>query len=52
MTTATIKLFLLFGDPTRLRTAEISNWTGMAIAAPRTDLDELIERPEVTKSGV
>jgi len=52
MTSATIKLFLPQGDPKGLRTAEISNWTGMAIAAPRTDLDELLGRPEISRSGV
>lgn len=41
MSTATIKLFLANGDPKRLRTGEISNWSGKAVAAPRTDLDEL-----------
>ena len=33
MTSATIKLFLPRGDAKSLRTAEISNWTGKAIAA-------------------
>ncbi len=28
MPTATLKIFLVFGDPKRLRTAELSNWTG------------------------
>ena len=42
MATATIKLFLAFGDPKRLRTGEISNWSGKAVAAPRTDLDDLL----------
>ena len=41
MTSATIKLFLPHGDAKGLRTAEISNWTGKALAAPRTELDEL-----------
>jgi hypothetical protein len=52
MTSATIKLFLPFGDAKRLRTAEISNWTGQAIAAPRTELDELLGRDELEKAGV
>src|SRR5258705_6957241 len=52
MTSATIKLFLQFGDAKSLRTAEISNWTGKAIAAPRTELDELLKREEVEKTGV
>lgn len=49
---ATIKLFLPFGDPTRLRTAELSNWSGKALAAPRSDLAELFDREEVGQSGV
>jgi hypothetical protein len=32
MPSATIKLFLPHGDPKRLRTAEISNWSGKALA--------------------
>src|SRR3990172_2487932 len=52
MTSATIKLFLPLGDAKSLRTAEISNWTGKAVAAPRTELDELLKREELDKSGV
>lgn len=52
MTSATIKLFLPRGDAKSLRTAEISNWTGKAIAAPRTELDELLVREELDKAGV
>ncbi len=52
MTSATIKLFLPRGDAKSLRTAEISNWTGKAIAAPRTELDELLSREELDKAGV
>lgn len=49
---ATIKLFLPHGDPKRLRTAEISNWSGKTLAAPRTDLDLIIQRSELAKPGV
>ena len=52
MTSATIKLFLPRGDAKSLRTAEISNWSGMAIAAPRTEMDELLLREELDKAGV
>lgn len=52
MSSATIKLFLPRGDAKSLRTAEISNWTGKAIAAPRTELDELLRREELDKAGV
>src|SRR5450756_45572 len=49
---ATIKLFLPRGDAKSLRTAEISNWTGKAVAAPRTELDDLLAREELEKAGV
>jgi len=52
MSAATIKLFLAFGDPKRLRTGEISNWSGKAVAAPRTDLNELLARDELKNPGV
>jgi len=52
VSSATLKLFLPFGDPKRLRTAEISNWNGKAVAAPRTELDLLLARDEVRQSGV
>ena len=52
MGSATIKLFLPRGDAKSLRTAEISNWTGKAIAAPRTELELLLEREELEKPGV
>ena len=52
MISATIKLFLPRGDAKSLRTAEISNWTGKAVAAPRTELDELLAREELDKAGV
>jgi hypothetical protein len=49
---ATIRLYLIFGDPRRLRTAEIGNWSGKAVAAPRSDLDAFLGRPELSQSGV
>jgi len=52
MTSATIKLFLPRGDAKSIRTAEISNWTGKAIAAPRTELEDILQREELEKSGV
>lgn len=52
MKSATIKLFLPRGDAKSIRTAEISNWTGKAIAAPRTELDELLQREELDKAGI
>lgn len=52
MPSATIKLFLVHGDAKRLRTAELSNWTGKAVAGPRSELDDVLSRDEATKSGV
>lgn len=52
MSSATIKLFLPRGDAKSLRTAEISNWTGKAVAAPRTELEDLLAREELGKPGV
>lgn len=52
MPTATIKIFLVHGDPKRLRTAEISNWTGKAVAGPRSEFEGVLAREESEKSGV
>jgi hypothetical protein len=49
---ATIKIFLVHGDPKRLRTAEISNWTGKAVAGPRSEFDGVLAREESEGSGV
>jgi hypothetical protein len=52
MPTATIKLFLVHGDPKRLRTAELSNWTGKAVSGPRTEFEGVLLREESEKSGI
>ena len=52
MPSATIKIFLAHGDPKRLRTAELSNWTGKAVAGPRSEFDSVLAREESYKSGV
>lgn len=52
MPTATIKLFLVYGDPKRLRTAELSNWTGKAVSGPRTEFEGVLAREESEKSGI
>ncbi|HYT91729.1 MAG TPA: GIY-YIG nuclease family protein, partial [Gemmataceae bacterium] len=46
------KLFLVHGDAKRLRTAELSNWTGKAVAGPRSELDGVLARDEASKSGI
>jgi hypothetical protein len=52
MATATLKIFLACGDPKRLRTAELSNWTGKAVAGPRSEFDKVLQRDESTSPGV
>ncbi len=49
---ATIKIFLVNGHPNGLRTAELSNWTGKAIAAPRTEINDLLKRDELVNPGI
>lgn len=52
MLSATIKIYLPHGDPKRLRTGEISNWSGKAVAGPRTELEQLLKREEATNAGI
>ena len=52
MPSATIKIFLVRGDPKRLRTAELSNWTGKAVAGPRSEFDDILAREESNSSGI
>jgi hypothetical protein len=52
MSSATIRIFLVHGDPKRLRTAELSNWTGKAVAGPRSEFDGVLARDESKSSGV
>jgi len=52
MPSATIKMFLVNGDPKRLRTAELSNWSGKAVAGPRSEFDDLLAREESLQSGI
>lgn len=52
MPSATLKIFLVFGDPKRLRTAELSNWTGKAVAGPRSEIEKILAREESENSGV
>jgi hypothetical protein len=52
MPSATIKIFLIYGDPKRLRTAELSNWNGKAVAGPRNEFDEILKREESVNPGI
>lgn len=50
--TATVKLFLAEGSPTSVRTAELSNWTGKAVAGPRSNIEDILKRDEANNPGV
>jgi hypothetical protein len=47
-----IRLFLADGTPGGLLTAEIMNWTGHVVAAPRSDLAALLRRSEASRTGI
>ncbi len=47
-----IRLFLVDGTPSGIITAEIMNWTGHVMTAPRTRLPDLIKRSEIARTGV
>jgi len=48
----TIRLYLVDGSSTGILTAEIINWTGTIIVAPRSQLAELAKRDEAKRTGV
>lgn len=52
MPTATLKMFLAYGDPKRLRTAELSNWNGKAVSGPRSEFDKVLGCEESQAPGV
>ncbi|AVM76074.1 GIY-YIG nuclease family protein [Magnetospirillum gryphiswaldense] len=47
-----IRLFLADGTPGGIVTAEIMNWTGHVMTAPRSRLADLIQRPEAGRTGI
>jgi hypothetical protein len=47
-----IRLFLVDGSPNGVITAEIMNWSGHVIAAPRSKIPELLQREELRRTGV
>ena len=48
----TIKIFLADGSPTGLRHVEIANWSGQALACPRSRFSELIKWDESKRAGI
>lgn len=47
-----ITLFLPSDNPQGLKVAELSNWSGKALAAPRSELRDLLAREEMEQPGV
>ncbi len=45
-------MFLVDGNPKGVVTAEIMNWSGHALSAPRERLPEVLRRPEAKRTGV
>jgi len=52
MTGKAIRIFLAYGESTGILLAEISNWTGKVLVAPRSQLDQLSKREEVRRTDV
>jgi hypothetical protein len=48
----TVRLFLADGLPHGIVVADVGNWNGKALAAPRGRLPELMRRPEASRTGV
>ncbi len=48
----TLRLYLVDGSPTGIVTAEIINWTGKVIVAPRSRLAELARRDGAQRTGI
>lgn len=46
-----IELFLVEGIPGRITTAEIAGWTGHVLSGPKTDLADILKRPETKRNG-
>lgn len=47
-----VRLYLAEGSATGILTAEIVNWTGHTLAAPRTRLEVALKRDELKRTGV
>ncbi len=47
-----VRLFLAEGTPTGVLTAEIVNWTGHVLSAPRAKLDVALKRDELKRTGI
>ena len=52
MSGKSIRLFLVDGTPSGLLVAEVSNWTGKVLVAPRTELSDLARRDDARSTGI
>ncbi len=52
MAATRITLFLPNGEGQGLRIAEVGNWTGKALGGPRTELESMLSRPELSQAGI
>ena len=52
MSGKSIRLFLVDGRPTGLLVAEVSNWTGKILVAPRAQLADPVKRNEAHRTGI
>jgi hypothetical protein len=51
-TSHSLRLFLVDGHPRGLVVADILNWSGKVLSAPRGGLDRLLKRPEASRCGL
>lgn len=47
----TVRLFLVDGRARGLTVAEMGNWSGKVLSAPRSGMPQLLRRPECTRTG-
>ncbi len=52
MTGQSLELFYVDGRPDGIVTAEMFNWTGSVLKAPRTELSRMMQHPQARHSGV
>lgn len=48
----TVKIFLVEGNPTGIRTLELFNWNGKGVIIPRDRVDNAVVRDEIKTQGV
>ena len=52
MSGQSLELFYVDGRPDGIVTAEMFNWTGSVLSAPRTELSRMMQHPQARHSGV